>query len=72
MIEVLNKKDFEKVKGIVYLLEQKGNVTPKEAKEKCGKSTATTVRYLRILVDSGYVIQEGNTNNLIYINTLKK
>ncbi len=71
LIEVLSKKDFDKVKEIVSLLEQKGNVTPKEAKEKCGKSTATTVRYLRILVDSGYVIQEGNTNNLIYKNTLK-
>lgn len=64
--EVLTKKDFDKVIPIIKYLEEKGYVTPKEAENICGKSAATVRRYLGILTDTGIVVTEGNTNNIIY------
>lgn len=66
MSEVLVKKDFDKVLPIIEILEQNGAVTPKEAEKACGKSSSTVRRYLGILTDSGIVVAEGSTNNIIY------
>lgn len=68
--EVLRRKDYEKVKDILELFQIKGSITPKEAEQKCGKSSATTRRYMKLLVETGYVVQEGSTNNIIYKNIL--
>lgn len=68
--EVLKPKDYEKVKKIIDVLQEKGSITPKEAEKKCEKSVATTRRYMKILVETGYVIQEGSTNSIIYKNIL--
>ena len=41
-------------------------VTPEEAKLICEKSPATIRRYFKLLIATGYVIAEGNTNNIVY------
>lgn len=64
--EVLSKKDFDKVEKIINFIDQYGVITPKDAIEICEKSPATVRRYLKILIGSGYVISEGNTNNTVY------
>lgn len=51
---------------IINLLEKHENITPSMAIEVCGKSVATVRRYLRILLDTGYVVSEGSTNKVIY------
>ena len=66
MSEVLKRSDFSKVKKIVSFIEESGKITPKEAEEISGKSTATVRRYLKMLVQTGYIEAEGNTNNTIY------
>ena len=66
MKEVLKETDFKKTVGILEVIDVKGKITPSEAKEITGKSETTTWRYLNILVDTGYVIAEGNTNKAIY------
>ena len=64
--EVMKQSNFDKVKNIILLIEEKGKITPKEAEEVCGKSTATVRRYLKMLVQTGYIEAEGSTNNTIY------
>lgn len=64
--EVLAKNNFDKVLPIIKLLEEEGCITPKEAIEVCKKSAATVRRYLGILVDTGYIVSEGSTNNVVY------
>ncbi|MFI3211816.1 MAG: putative DNA binding domain-containing protein [Eubacteriales bacterium] len=68
--EVLKPKEYEKVKIIIGILQGKGNITPKEAELVCEKSPATTRRYMKMLVETGYVTQEGSTNNILYHNVL--
>ena len=65
-VQVLIKKDFDKVIPIIKYLEEKGYITPKEAENVCDKSAATVRRYLGILTATGIVVAEGNTNNSIY------
>ena len=48
------------------ILEEKGLITPKEAKEICGKSTATVRRYLNLLVKAEVVTLEESTNKVVY------
>ena len=64
--EVLLKKDFDKTEKIINFLDEKEKITPKEAEKICGKSAATVRRYLKMLVETGYVEEEGSTNNSIY------
>lgn len=66
MSEVFSKKDFDKLLPIIKILEQNGEITPKEAENACGKSPATVRRYLSMLVNRGIVIAEGNTNTVVY------
>lgn len=70
MSEVLKQKEYDKVRKIIDVLQDKGSITPKEAEAKCEKSSATTRRYMKLLVETGYVIQEGSTNSMIYKNIL--
>lgn len=63
---VLSQKDIDKVKPILNILEEKGFISPKEAERSCGKSAATVRRYLNLLVQTGIVVLEGNTNNTVY------
>uniref|UniRef100_UPI0040564EA5 ATP-binding protein n=1 Tax=Acetatifactor sp. TaxID=1872090 RepID=UPI0040564EA5 len=70
--EVLKKSDFDKVKKIILYIEEKGKITPKEAEEICGKSTATVRRYLKMLAQTGYIKAEGSTSNIVYKTTDKK
>ena len=64
--EVLKEADYRKVLPIVELIDTQGAVTPSEAKEACGKSDTTTWRYLGLLVNTGLVVPDGETNNKIY------
>jgi predicted HTH transcriptional regulator len=63
---VLKEADYRKVLPIVELIDTQGAVTPSEAKEACGKSDTTTWRYLGLLVNTGLVVPDGETNNKIY------
>jgi ATP-dependent DNA helicase RecG len=65
MSEVLKQSNFCKVEKIIKL-EEKGEITPKEAETVSGKSAATVRRYLKMLVATGYVETNGNTNNFVY------
>ena len=64
--EVLKKSDYSKVDKIIFYMEKYREITPKEAERITGKSSATVRRYLKMLVGTGYVEGEGNTNNSIY------
>lgn len=64
--EVLKPKDYEKVKDIIAVMQKKGSIAPKEVEKICGKSAATSRRYMKILVETGYIVQEGKTNNIAY------
>lgn len=64
--EVLSKKDYEKVKGIVGFIEVYGEITPKEAENITKKSAATVRRYLKMLADTEWIVAEGRTNNSKY------
>lgn len=64
--EVIIQKDYDKVLPLIEYFEEHENLTPKEAKKIIGKSVATVRRYLKILVDTGVINIEGNTNNIIY------
>ena len=64
--EVLSEKDYEKVETIAEYLDKEKEITPKMAEQLIGKSPTTTWRYMKILTDAGFVVAEGETNNLIY------
>ena len=64
--EVLKASDFSKLEKLIKFIEEKSEITPKEAEAVSGKSAATVRRYLKILVGTGYVEAEGNTNNSVY------
>lgn len=64
--EVLKPADFHKLEKIIQYIEKNGKITPKEAESVSGRSTATVRRYLKILVETGYVEAEGSTNNSVY------
>ena len=59
MSEVLKASDFSKLEKLINFIEEKGEITPKEAEAVSGKSAATARRYLKMLVGTGYVEAEG-------------
>ena len=63
---VLKESEFKSVKPIVEFLQVNGKISPKEAINVCGKSAATVRRYFGILLKTGYIVSEGNTNNVCY------
>lgn len=66
LIEVLSKKKYDKTSLIIKVLDEKGEITLEEAKLICEKSPATIRSYFKLLIVTGYVIVEGNTNNIVY------
>ena len=64
--EVLTQKDYNKVSAIINFMEEHGEITPKVAELITGKSAATVRRYFKMLVDTRYIVAEGNTNNIVY------
>ena len=64
--EVLKEVDYKKMLSIVEAIDDHGEITLTEAKKPYGKSEATTWRYLKMMLDTGCVISEGNTNNAVY------
>ena len=63
----LSEDDYRKVKMIVSHLEKNRSITPKMAGSITGKSAATVRRYLKMLVETGYVRVEGYTSNIRYV-----
>ncbi len=63
---VLKEVDYRKVLSIVEMIDTQGTVTLSEAKAACGKSDTTTWRYLGLLINTGLVVPDGETNNKIY------
>ena len=57
--EVLSKKNYDKTSLIIKVLDEKGEITPEEAKLICEKSPATIRSYFKLLIVTGYVIAEG-------------
>lgn len=64
--EVLEHGDYFKTEQILKYMDQNGEITPREAEKLTGKSAATVRRYLKLLVETGYVEMIGKTNNVIY------
>lgn len=51
-------------------MEENGQITLKEAENITKKSAATVRRYLKMLVETGYVDVSGDTNNVVYSKRL--
>ena len=66
MTEVLSKKNYEKILPIAVYLDEHKEITPQKAETIIKKSKSTVYRYLTILVQTGYVEVNGNTNNAVY------
>ena len=62
----MKEVDYEKILFIAEAIDDYGEVTPTEAKKLCGKSETTTWRYFKMMVDTGCVVSERNTNNVVY------
>ena len=72
MKEVLKEADYKKIFSIAEAIDDQRSVIPAEAKKLCGKSETTTWRYLNILMDTGYVVSEGNTDSIVYKGSTEK
>ena len=66
MSEVLTKSDYDKILPIILYLEENEEISPKEAENVTGRSSATVRRYLRILSEAGVIAPEGNITNIKY------
>lgn len=64
--EALVETEYKKVEKIVAYLEKNKSITPKMAVTITGKSSATVRRYLKLLVETGYVKVKGSTSNTRY------
>ena len=71
--ETLPKHYYNKLTPLIEYFEVHNQITPKDAEAILGKSSATTRRYLAMLVDEGVIRSEGSTNKLIYLrNQIKR
>ena len=66
MKEVLKEAEYHRVEAIAEIIDRQGFITPSEAQSACGKSESTTWRYISMLINMGYVVSEGSTNNVVY------
>ncbi len=66
MTEVLSKKNYEKILPIAIYLDEHKEITPQKAETIIKKSKSTVYRYLTMLVETGFVEVNGNTNNAVY------
>lgn len=64
---ILSKDSYKKVEAIVLYLEKNKSITSKTARSITGKSGATVRRYLKMLVETGYVKAEGRTSDTRYV-----
>ena len=64
--EVLKEAEYHRVEAIAEIIDRQGFITPSEAQSACGKSESTTWRYISMLINMGYVVSEGSTNNVVY------
>jgi predicted HTH transcriptional regulator len=67
--EVMSEAEIIKTKPIMDYIEMYGSITPQEAREILGKSSATARRYLSLLRGREILEDKGNTNAVSY--TLK-
>lgn len=58
--------------SIAEVIDERGSITPAKVKLICRKSETITWRYLNMLVDTGYVVSEGGTNNIVYKKKRRK
>ena len=65
--EVMTASDYKKVEAIILYLEDNKYVTPQIAEKLTGKSAPTVRRYLKMLVETGYVRVDGSTSNIKYV-----
>ena len=65
--EALSENNYKKVEMLVSYLEKNKSITSKIAENITGKSAPTVRRYLKMLVETGYVKVEGNTSNTRYV-----
>ncbi len=65
--EVMTASDYKKVEAIILYLEDNKYVTPQIAEKLTGKSAPTVRRYLKMLVETGYVKVDGSTSNIKYV-----
>ena len=63
---LLSRKDYEKVLPIIHYFDEYETIKPSDAESLLGKSSATTRRYLGILVNAGVLVQQGKANATIY------
>lgn len=63
---ISNEENLRQNSTIVNFLDEHGEITSKEAEIITGKSAATVRRYFKMLVDTRYIVVEGNTNNIVY------
>lgn len=66
LTEVLSKKNYEKILPIAIYLDEHKEITPQKAETIIKKSKSTVYRYLTMLVETGFVEVNGNTNNAVY------
>ena len=64
--EVLTASDYKKVEKIILYLEENKYITPQVAENLTEKSASTVRRYLKMLVETGYVKVDGSTSNIRY------
>ncbi len=65
--EVMTASDYKKVEEIILYLEDNKYITPQLAEKLTGKSAPTVRRYLKMLVETGYVKVDGSTSNIRYV-----
>ena len=56
--DVMKETDYHKVETIIEMIDQRGNITPAEARKACGKSDVTF--HSRRIFRSGYSNSERN------------
>jgi ATP-dependent DNA helicase RecG len=66
--EVLKKEDdFKRMTPIIERLQRHGKISPKEARDAIGKSSATAGRYLSRLCNEGILDMQGKTRSTVYV-----
>lgn len=66
LLATLSPTEISKISPIIEYLQEKGYITPNRAQEITNKSSSTVRRYLKIMLDLGFIVVEGKTNNIVY------
>lgn len=62
----MSKKNYIKILPIAVYLDEHKEITRKKAEMIIKKSKSTVYRYVTMLVETGFVEVNGNTNNAVY------